>query len=182
VRRRCSSNPKAEIQKSKTDASPYQLGRSFCMPAPIVWQVLERPVHALASHAMWLDQSLLRWATPTLRLRHQSEPGQTASSRAGAVQLAHQNRLEIDGMLAPVAKTNAKCVSRDNFERADSINGMSHRTTYFKGSMGTGLSTRFSTPVSLVRCSVTLIRWRASALPTQPQAVAGEQDEPNLAV
>ena len=56
----------------------------------------------------------------------------------GAVQLAHQNRLEIDGLLAPVVKTNAKRVSRDNFERADSMNRMSHKVTYFKGSMGRG--------------------------------------------
>ena len=47
-----------------------------------------------------------------------------------AVQLPNQNRLKIDDPLGPVVKANAKCVRREDFETADSISRMSHRTSY----------------------------------------------------
>ena len=56
----------------------------------------------------------------------------------GAVQFACQNGSKVDRLFRSIVKTNAERVSRNDFERANSINRMTHETTYFNGSMGAG--------------------------------------------
>ena len=56
----------------------------------------------------------------------------------GAVQFACKNRSKVDGLFRGVVKTNAEHVSRNDLERANSIDRMTHKTTYFNGSMGAG--------------------------------------------
>ena len=56
----------------------------------------------------------------------------------GAVQFARKNWSKIDRLFGVIVKTNAESVSRNDFEEADSINRMIHRTPYFNGSIGAG--------------------------------------------
>jgi hypothetical protein len=62
----------------------------------------------------------------------------------GAVQFACQNRSKVDRLFRGIVKTNAERVSGNDFEKANSIDRMAHKTTYFNGSMGAGLRPSWS--------------------------------------
>src|ERR1035441_2534293 len=55
-----------------------------------------------------------------------------------AVQFAGQNRSKVDRLFRGIVKTQAKRENGNDFERANAIDRVAHRTTYFKGSIGAG--------------------------------------------
>jgi hypothetical protein len=82
----------------------------------------------------------VRSVGPDQRLNFRIDPNliEQLQVAQGSVQFARKNRSEIDGLFRGVVKTNAKCVSGNDFERANSMDRMAHKTTYFNGSIGAG--------------------------------------------
>lgn len=50
----------------------------------------------------------------------------------GGVQFARKNRSKVDGLFRGIVKTNTERVSRNDFERANSINRMTHTESTLK--------------------------------------------------